>query len=132
MLKLVYRQARGKPPRQRGKAPDPAARLCEQIEHERTMGQATQRAVAVGRRTIVDAHCCLQRVLAQHAGRGAFAVPEKDRAQAVAGLASQLEAIHERLLLFSSSVELEIDRLEMLCTEVEQLVGGAGAGGVTS
>jgi hypothetical protein len=121
MLKLLSprpRDARAKRPN----APDRAQMVCRQLDDDRTIGQATQRVVAVGRRTIIEAHCCLQRVLSQH---GASPLSVEDRAHLVQNFAGQLEAIHERLLLLSSSVELEIDRLDMLCAEVEHLTGYA-------
>ena len=127
MLKLVPprpQAGRGKV-RTRQDAPDHARMVCRQVDEDRALGQATQRAVAVGRRTIIEAHCCLQRVLSQPGAHGASPLSVEDRAQLVENFAGQLDAIHERLLLLSTSVELEIDRLDMLCAEVEHLIGHA-------
>ena len=127
MLKLVSprpRDARATRPN----APDRAQMVCVQADDDRTIGQATQRGVAVGRRTIIEAHRCLQRVVSQHVTHGASPLSVEDRAHLVKSVAGQLEVIHERLLVLSSSVELEIDRLDMLCAEVEQLISQVGAG----
>jgi hypothetical protein len=90
-----------------------------QSEDDRALGLSTQRAVAAGRRTIVDAHCCLRRLVSRlppgkpAAGDGAHA----------AEIAGQLTAVHHRLLRLSSDVEREIDRLDILCAELERFVG---------
>jgi hypothetical protein len=47
--------------------------------------------------------------------------PEKNLlpAPVLADIVARLEDIHQRLLLFSTSIELEIDRLDMVQAEIE-------------
>lgn len=122
MLKLVSpRRARA---HRREIPPDMAPMLCGQADDDLVSAQATQRTVGVGRRTIVEAYGSLQRALSQHdvPERSVTHLSDTERQQVVAGFAAQLKTIHERLLLLSTSVELEIDRLDVLRAEIEQLM----------
>ena len=93
--------------------------LAVAVEKTQALGEATQRAVARGRGTIVDAQRGVQKA------RRESVAPVRDGATdpaadgCVEDLTRQLTDIHQRLLLFSSSVELEMDRLEMLRAEIE-------------
>jgi hypothetical protein len=131
MLKLV-----SPPPRHarahRASAPDPAQVLCRHADDDRTIGQATQRGVAIGRRTIIDAHRCIQRVLSQHVTHGPARFSVDARAHLAKTFAGRLDAIHERLLVLSCGVELEMDRLDVLSAEVEHFIGHPAAEEETS
>jgi hypothetical protein len=133
MLKLVSPRpyAARRKPRRRKNVSDGAPVLYQQIEDDRAAGQTTQRIVAGGRRTIVEVHCCLQRAVSRTARSETPPVPAEEGVRRMSELTCQLDTIHQRLLLFSSSVELEIDRLDMICAEVEQLIARA-AGEKTS
>lgn len=121
MLKLVSpRRTRA---HRREIPPDMAPMLRGQADDDLVSAQATQRTVGVGRRTIVEAYGSLQRALSQHdMPERIKSLSDTERQQVVTGFAGQLKTIHERLLLLSSSVELEIDRLDVLRTEIEQIM----------
>jgi hypothetical protein len=72
--------------------------LLQHIEAQRASGEATQRAVARARHTIVEEH-----------------------RRADVTLAARLEEIHARLLALSAAVEMEMDRLEIVSADIQRL-----------
>lgn len=121
MLRLVSPRPHAQQPkgRKRAEPGDSRRLLYQKIDGDRAIADATQRAVATGRQAIVDARCCVQRAGVRT--RRDASPPPVEYGRRLAELASRLDVVHQRLLLFSSSVELEMDRLDMLCCEVEQL-----------
>jgi hypothetical protein len=71
--------------------------------------------VARGRGALVETYC---RALGDPALASA-------RAGSLEDVASRLHEIHQRLLKWSSRVELELDRLEVVRAEIERLYAGA-------
>lgn len=122
MLKLVDLRQPASSDKRAPRANDrnEARALYLHIDGDRSLGQATQRAVARARRVIVDAHC--------HAPRGEpkrAASPEPAGtapAAALPDLTGRLADIHQRLLHFSSQVELEMDRLDIVKAEIDAVV----------
>jgi hypothetical protein len=100
-----------------------ARALYLRVDGDRSLGQATQRAVARARRVIVDTHCHEQRAEPKRAAapEPAIAAPEA-AAAALPDLNTRLADIHQRLLHFSSQVELEMDRLDIVRAEIDALV----------
>ena len=133
MLKLVSRPPRAplREPHKRGNTREGVRALYQQIEEDRAVGQSTQRAVARGRRTIVEVQCGLQRAASLSAPRQTSAAPVIEPARVLAEVTGRLENIHQRLLSLSTSVELEMDRLDMVRTEIEQITGGGRPGAST-
>lgn len=109
--------------------PDRLRVLYQQILDDGTIAQSAQRAAAGGRHTIVESQYRLHR---QHRrpDRTAPALPSSraGRRRLAAGLAARLDVIHRRLLLLSSSIELENDRLDVLCAELQQLLASDDVG----
>jgi hypothetical protein len=100
-----------------------ARALYLQVDGDRSLGQATQRAVARARRVIVDAHCHVQRAEPKRAASPEPAVPPPDSTTAAPpDLTTRLADIHQRLLHFSGQVELEMDRLDILKSEIDAVV----------
>ena len=99
-----------------------ARALYLHVDGDRSLGQATQRAVARARRTIVEAHCHAQRGEPKRAALPEPAVPAPDTAAGLPDLTGRLADIHQRLLHFSSQVELEMDRLDIVKAEIDAVV----------
>jgi hypothetical protein len=110
MLKLISRRPSASRREGRNKANE-VRRLFREIGEQRVLGDATQRVVAQGRRALVETYC---RALGGPA-------PASARAGTLEDVACRLNDIHQRLLEWSSRVELEMDRLEVVRTEIERL-----------
>ena len=122
MLKLVSSLHTPPQLRKRRKTRDPRRRMLEsRIEEDRAIGESTQRAVARGRQSIIETHCSVRRAALQ-SGCPTDPLADSDRVR-LTELLRGLEGIHHRRLLFSTRVELEIDRLDMVRAEIQQLVG---------
>ena len=125
MLKLVAARREPAHRASRAKVGSDVRKLSAHIDADQALGQATQRAVARGRRTIVDVHGSLKsgpgRLRPQPDGRGR----PRDRARVLAAMARQIADIHQRLLMFSASVELEMDRLDLVRADLAQLSADA-------
>jgi hypothetical protein len=115
MLKLVSPRPSAQPreSRQTVKAREEVRMLHQRIQEERDAAGSTQRAIARGRRTVVELGCGLQ--------RASRSEPPSAAPGDLAELAARVEEIHQRLLEFSTSVELETDRLDLVQAEVEQI-----------
>lgn len=96
--------------------------LHQEIDDDRALVDRTQRAVARGRRTVVDIHDCVvqfRHVRSLHAAGGArAATAARER---LAELLQRVDAAHQRLLMLSANVEMEIDRLEVTRSEIDRL-----------
>jgi hypothetical protein len=92
------------------------------MDKDRGLADSTQRAVARGRQTIVDAH---SRVLRFRHGSleqgGAASRTAKRVHRRLAQLVQRVEGIHQRLLRLSTDVEHEIDRLDIARAEIDRL-----------
>jgi hypothetical protein len=95
--------------------------LHQEIEAQRAFVDCTQRTVARGRGTVVNAQC---RVL-QFRDRSS---PDRPGGQTGTKVHRRLEALverldvsHRRLLLFSADIEMEIDRLDVTRAEIDLL-----------
>jgi len=124
MLKLV--EKRTSPP-----APRPAARrkassetraLYIQLNDERSLGYAAQRAVARTRRRIVEVHCHAKGLEPGADPRAARSRTAAASRQSLAGLSRRLAEIHRRLLELSSGIELEMDRLDVVTAGIDEVV----------
>jgi len=93
--------------------------LLQQVDDERASGDATQRAVARGRRTLVEGHCLVRSIEADSAEASANA--RRSRPSECAALVRRLEEIHVRLLSLSGAVEMEMDRLDIASAEIQRL-----------
>ena len=114
MLKLI--SGRPSASRREGRdRPNEVRRLFREIGEQRVLGDTTQRVVARGRRALVETYC---RALGDP-------VPAAARAGTVEDVAGRLHDIHQRLLKWSSRVELEMDRLEVVRAEIERLYADA-------
>jgi hypothetical protein len=126
MLKLVsprpHAQRRAAPTRV--KKGDGVRMLHRWITGDRLAGDSAQRTVARARRTVIDVHCGVRRA----ESRAARLLTNPEHARLLADIAGRLEDIHQRLLLFSTSIELEMDRLDMVQAEVEHLGAPPRAG----
>jgi hypothetical protein len=134
MFKLVSRQP-PVPPQQplKGARPRDEVRLLHRrIEENRALGQSTQRAVARGRHTVVEVHCRMQRGAFRSGlsakGRSTVA----DRGSHLSELARTVEEIHKHLLSLSTSVELEMDHLDLVRAEIDQITTDSRIGRQTS
>lgn len=118
MLKLVAPESSVRKPARRTprKRPHP---LAQPISEDIEIAASIHRAIACGRRSIVGVHDCLSRGGAAEPPRGSRAATPADSARA-ADLARRVAEIHERLLFFAASVELEMDRLEIICDEIDR------------
>jgi hypothetical protein len=125
MLKLVTtpREPSRRPPK-RGKVNQRLHGLDRKVAQGEEAGNAIQRAVAAGRRGIIDAHGRLQRTASESRCRNP-PIPAT-AAGSEAEIVRRLTGIHQRLLFFSASVELEMDRLAMVREDIERLGGGTG------
>jgi hypothetical protein len=103
--------------------------LHQRIADQRDLVDCTQRAVARGRRTIVDTQGRLLEF------RGA---PREEKSgegrrtevrHRLAELVTEIETSHQRLLLLSAHIEMESDRLDMLRSELDRLTAAAEAMG---
>jgi len=124
MLKLITGAASA-PARKRSRRCDTRRELgtlATAVEQTQALGEATQRAVARGRSAIVDVQGGVHKARRDSdvPGSEPVSVPAAD--PLVEDFTRQLTDIHQRLLLFSSSVELEMDRLEMLRAEIEDVL----------
>jgi hypothetical protein len=127
MLKLVG-PAPGahRRPAKRGKTAARVGALTRNVDRAEAVGNAVQRIVATGRREIIDVHGRRQRASTEARCRdnrtprppdaGRDCVPDGE-------LVQQLAEIHHRLLFLSTSVELEMDRLEMVRQQIDRLIG---------
>jgi hypothetical protein len=126
MLKLV--SPRPHAPRRKARArvkKEASVRsLYTRIEQDRQAGQSTQRAVARARHKVIDTQCGVRRAVSRAARLEGDPLP----APVLADIVARLEDIHQRLLLFSTSIELEIDRLDMVQAEIELLTAHPQAG----
>ena len=105
------------------RAERPELRLLSQaIEENRALGDRSQRDVARGRGAVVDIQA---RVLAfrERGGEEVDTVAARERHQRLADLVEHVDAIHQRLLMLSASIELEVDRLDVTRIEIGQLTG---------
>ena len=110
MLKLIT----GRPSASRREGRDKTnevRRLFREIGEQRVLGDATQRIVARGRRALVETYCRAR----------VYPAPVSARAGTLEDVACRLHDIHQRLLKWSSCVELEMDRLEVVRAEIERL-----------
>ena len=105
----------------RSDGPTDVQYLHQEIEAQRAFVDCTQRTVARGRGTVVNAQC---RVL-QFRDRSS---PDSPGNQAGTEVRRRLEALverlddsHRRLLLFSADIEMEIDRLDVTRAEIDRL-----------
>jgi hypothetical protein len=124
MLKLVAPRpsARPRESRETVKAREEVRMLHQRIQEERDAAASNQRAVARGRRTVVEVGCGLQR-----ASRRPRSEPHSAAPADLAGLAARVREIHRRLLEASTSVELETDRLNLVQAELDQITGRSPA-----
>jgi hypothetical protein len=103
--------------------------LHHKIDTERDLVNCTQRAVARGRRSVVDAKCRVllfrQRSPEPSPDAGVKVTEPPGR---LAELTVNVDEIHERLLLLSGRVELEIDGLEIIRAEIDRLTPAGGHG----
>ena len=99
--------------------------LYQRIDEQRAFVDCTQRAVARGRRAIVESHRRAR--LGGDVSPGSSPAPLSTRPTGLAALARRLEGIHQRLLLFSSLVECEMDRLDITSEEIDRMCPEAGA-----
>ena len=126
MLKLVSPRPRA----QRRTAPtgvkkgDGARMLHKWIKGDRLAGESAQRTVARARRTVINVHCGVRRA----ESRADRPLTNPEHARRLTDIAVRLEDIHQRLLLFSTSIELEMDRLDMVQAEIEHLCAHSPAG----
>jgi hypothetical protein len=97
---------------------------------DRVLVDSTQRAVARGRQTILDAR---SRVLGFRTAAHADGSPEtvKVNRRRLRHLVDRIDGIHCRLLQLSTSVEREIDSLDSVWAEIDWLTtsGRKPAGG---
>jgi hypothetical protein len=125
MLKLVSPASKASRRRERkaGAPGDGVRALYGQIDSQRRLVECTQRTVARGRYTIVETQ---GRALAGAAPVTSSAMPAAGAQASASGLSElgrRLGEIHQRLLWFSTAVELEMDRLDITREEIDQLVG---------
>jgi hypothetical protein len=101
--------------------------LHHKIDTERDLVDCTQRAVARGRRSVVDAKCRVllfrQRAPERSPDAGGNVTEAPGR---LAELTVNVDEIHERLLLLSGRVELEIDGLDIIRAEIDRLTPAGG------
>ena len=95
--------------------------LYEHVDRDRSLGDSTQRAIARGRRAIVEAQCRMLRFTERRPKTSGDHSLEPDQIRALNKLAGRLKTIHLRLLKFSTSVEREMDRLDVTRAEIERL-----------
>jgi hypothetical protein len=128
MLKLVSPRPPASPreTRKRGSVQDEIRNLHRQIDENHAIGQSTQRAVARGRRAVVEAERGEQRASRSAVPDGTPA-PATEHVRLLAELARRIKETHERLLVLSTGVEAEMDRLDLIRAEVEQLSTDAQA-----
>jgi hypothetical protein len=119
MLKLVKREAQ----RRRGKAGPAPSSLTREIGRAEEIGNSLQRVIATGRRGIIEVNGRLHRGASESSGPAAGAPAPAGEAAGESDLARNVTEIHQRLLFFAASVELEMDRLEMVRKEIDRLPG---------
>jgi hypothetical protein len=126
MLKLVSPRphAQRRKARPLVKKGDGVRMLHTRIGEDRLAGQSTQRTVARARHTVIEVQCGVTRAVSRTARLEANPL----QARVLADIAARLEDVHQRLLLFSTSIELEMDRLDMLQAEIEHLTAHPRAG----
>jgi hypothetical protein len=73
---------------------------------------------------VIETQCRVRRAVSRAARPERNPLP----APVLADFVVRLEDIHQRLLLFSTSIELEIDRLDMVQAEIEHLTAHPLAG----
>jgi hypothetical protein len=123
MLKLVAPScAQRRQPSKRGGARNRLPTLQRKVKTDVEIGNAVQRVIARGRRGIIDAHGRLQDASTPSASRARAGIAAADTVRAPE-LVLRLTGIHQRLLFFSASVELEMDRLEVVRAEIERVIG---------
>ena len=84
------------------------------------MADRSQRDVARGRGAVVD----IQARVLEFRERGVKDLDigtGEERHQRLAALVEHVDAIHQRLLMLSASIELEVDRLDVTRIEIDQL-----------
>lgn len=118
MLKLVKRD----PQRRRGKADRAPSSLTGEVDRAEEIGNSLQRVIATGRRGIIEANGRLQRAPSESSDPADPPVRPRE-ATSESELARNVTEIHQRLLFFAASVELEMDRLEMVRKEIDRLPG---------
>lgn len=104
----------------------PVDRVAAALERAEAIGDSVQRVVASGRRQIIDVHGQLDRTSSESRCRENPSTRPRDPAADSlpdAALRRDLADIHDRLLFFSTNVELEMDRLEMLRQDIERVAG---------
>ena len=105
------------------RAERPELRLLSQaIEENRALADRSQRDVARGRGAVVD----IQARVLEFRERGVKDLDigtGEERHQRLAALVEHVDAIHQRLLMLSASIELEVDRLDVTRIEIDQLTG---------
>lgn len=103
------------------RAERPELRLLSQaIEENRALADRSQRDVARGRGAVVD----IQARVLEFRERGVKDLDigtGEERHQRLAALVEHVDAIHQRLLMLSASIELEVDRLDVTRIEIDQL-----------
>jgi hypothetical protein len=127
MLKLV--EKRTSPPAAklaaRPKVSSETRALYIQLNDERSLGYAAQRAVARARRRIVEVHCHAKGLEPGADPRAARTRIAARSHQSLAGLSRRLAEIHRRLLELSSGIELEMDRLDVVTAGIDEVVSRA-------
>ena len=105
------------------RAERPELRLLPQaIEENRALADRSQRDVARGRGAVVD----IQARVLEFRERGVTDLDTgtaHERHQHLAELVEHVDAIHQRLLMLSASIELEVDRLDVTRIEIDHLTG---------
>lgn len=100
--------------------------LHKEIEDQRAFVDSTQRTVARGRGTVVDAQCRVLQFRDHSPADGLRSRPGSAFHRRLDQLAERLDHSHRRLLRFSADIEMEIDRLDVTRAEIDRLTSGTG------
>ena len=123
MLKLVsLPRSAGRQTAQPKKIRNRLGAVNQRVEQYAETGNSVQRVIARGRRHVIDLHGRVRREASTTHCSEPRRRPAVDSVRRTE-LARRLTEIHRRLLFFSVSVELEMDRLEMVRAELAQLGG---------
>jgi hypothetical protein len=123
MLKLISSRSGVYAKRQRrtASAREETRMLYQRIDEARAVVECTQRDVARGRRSIVESHARVVGCQARPLESTAAPATVTGRVATLASFASRIDEIHRRLLMFSSSIEMEMDCLDVVRAEIDQL-----------
>jgi hypothetical protein len=100
--------------------------LHQEIEDQRAFVDCTQRSVARGRGTVVDAQCRVLQFRDRSTPDGPGNRTGTEIHRRLQALVERLDDSHRRLLLFSADIEMEIDRLDVTRAEIDRLTNAAG------